>query len=337
MKNYSLLALLMFACVPGSTSVAAEPVFTVMTWNLEWFFDDSKQGNFSDLAQEKSAPTRGMWNWRRDAVAAAIASERPSIVALQEVEGPRVLWYLARALDREHALKYEDYAIEGNDRYTEQDVGLLTKAPAEVLSLMMGDVTERMRRTQRYASVPKHLAAIVEVVVDGETETTLVVNVHLRSGVTGDQLRAKQAESLNRWIQLWQQPTTHLILLGDFNSDSTAGDVDAESELAVLLSRGTSDPSDDLVDLLEWVPVTARQTHLLPGKQFDRILVSRSLVEDEPGRLDLCLRGVAVRPELSIRGGPDAADEHWNHYWEIDSASRDLSDHYPFIAEFEIR
>ncbi len=332
-----VLPLLLSVFLKSRLASAEEPVFSVMSWNLEWFFDDSKQGNFSDLAKEKSAPTRALWNWRRDAFAASIAEIKPSIVALQEIEGPRVLWYLAHALDRAHALKYEEYAIEGNDRFTEQDVGLLTTEPAEVLSLMRGEVTQRMRREGKYGSVPKHLAAIFEVPVDGRTEAILIVNVHLRSGVAGDNVRAKQAASLNRWIPLWQQPDMHLILLGDFNTETKSGNIAANSELAVLISRGTTDTRDDLVDLLDLVPAAQRQTHLLSGKQFDRMLVSRSLVDDEPNRKDLRLRSVTVRPDLCIRGGVDEADEHWNHYWEIETAGRDLSDHYPLIAEFEIR
>lgn len=337
LRGSLIVSSMLLGSVLRSSANAREPGFSVMSWNLEWFFDDLNQGNYSVLAQEKSAPSRSLWDWRRDAVAASIAEVKPSILALQEIEGPQVLWYLARALEREHALKYEDYAIEGNDHYTEQDVGLLTTGAAEVMSLMRGDVTERMRREGSYGSVPKHLAAIVEILVNGQSESVLVVNLHLRSGVAGEQIRRKQAASVNRWISVWQQPTTHVIVLGDLNTETIAGHIPAGSEMSVLLTRGTLDPADDLVDLLEHVPLADRQTHLISGKQFDRILVSRSLVDDDPDRLDLCLRSVVVRPDLSIRGGVDVPDEHWNHYWETDAASRDLSDHYPLIAEFEIR
>lgn len=333
----SYVCCLVLGSLSSPVASAGEPAFSVMSWNLEWFFDDSKQGNLSALAKEKSAPNRESWDWRRDAVAASIAEVRPSIVALQEIEGPQVLWYLARAIDREHALTYADHAIEGNDRYTEQDVGLLTTRPAEVVSLLTGSLTERMRREGVYAPVPKHLAAIMEIPVNGQTETILVVNLHLRSGAAEADTRAMQAASVNRWIALWQSPTTHLIVLGDFNTDASAGRIPAGSEMSAFITRGTTDPADDLVDLLERVPNAGRQTHMIRGKQFDRILVSQSLVDDDPDRLDLCLRSVVVRPDLSIRGGVDVVDQHWNHYWDIDAASRDLSDHYPLIAEFEIR
>ncbi|EMI54957.1 Endonuclease/exonuclease/phosphatase [Rhodopirellula sallentina SM41] len=321
----------------AAASGASEPAFSVMTWNLEWFYDDSKRDNYSKLAIEKSSPTRGHWNWRRDAVAKSIASVKPSVVALQEVEGQRVLWYLSRALQREHALQYAEYAIEGNDRYTEQDVGLLVTKPVDVLTMMRGNVTAQMRSEETYGSVTKHLAAILEVPVGDELETVLIVNVHLRSGEQGAELRQKQVASLVRWLQVWEKTPVHIVVLGDFNTEEVAGKVRPGSELSMLMSRGTRDRSDDLVDLLVMSDAPRQQTHLLNGKQFDRILVSRSLVDDDPKRRDLCLRSVAVRNDLAIRAGVDHKEDHWERYWEMDASDRDLSDHYPIIAEFEVR
>jgi len=325
--------------VPRSAAPeTSEPApLSIMTWNLEWFFDDSKQDNFSKLAKEKSAPSREQWNWQRDAVAESIAQVKPTIAALQEVEGQRVLWYLTEALDREHELKYDEHAIEGNDRFTEQDVGLLTRAPAEVLSIMRGNVTTSMRKTGDFGSVSKHLAALIEIPVNGKTETVLIVNVHFRSGEAGASIRAKQATSLNRWIQVWEKTPVHVVVIGDFNTEETAGNVAASSEMSILMTRSTDDPADDLVDLLETVEPENRQTHLLDGKQFDRILVSRSLIDDDPQTLDLCLRRVTVRKDLAVCGAPDTAETHWDGYWDLPDSERDLSDHYPIIAEFDVR
>ncbi|MEM6981143.1 MAG: hypothetical protein AAF539_15895, partial [Planctomycetota bacterium] len=33
-----------------------ESAFSLMTWNLEWFWDDETRDNFSDLSIEQSAP-----------------------------------------------------------------------------------------------------------------------------------------------------------------------------------------------------------------------------------------------------------------------------------------
>ncbi|MCM2369366.1 endonuclease/exonuclease/phosphatase family protein [Aporhodopirellula aestuarii] len=346
----SFAAIALLLTVSGVCSHAVEPVaqttrradegqiaFSVMTWNLEWFFDDSKKDNYSKLALEKASPSRGHWNWRRDAVAKSIAEVQPSVVALQEIEGQRVLWYLTQALEREHDLEYDQYAIEGNDRFTEQDVGLLTRRPVDVLSTMRGHVTSRMQSEGEFGSVSKHLAAILEIPVGGDVETVLIVNVHLRSGEAGAAIRAKQAASLVRWLSVWEKTPMHIVVLGDFNTEEPAGAIARGSELAVLMTRLTADPSDDLVDVLEKTPASRRQTHLLKGKQFDRILVSKSLLEDDPGRADLCLGGVSVRRDLAIRGGVDTTEDHWERYWEMSDAERDLSDHYPVIAEFEIR
>lgn len=313
--------------------------FSVMTWNLEWFYDDAKKDNYSDLATQKASPSRGDWNWKRDAVAQAIADAKPSVVAVQEIEGQRVLWYLTRALDREHQLEYDEFVVEGNDFFTEQDVGLLARAPVDVVSVMRGNVTSLMKKTKRFGSVSKHVAAIVEVPVGNSIQSILVVNVHFRSGEKGADIRKKQAASLNHWIERWQAASgsPHVIVTGDFNTEQRAGAIDPESEMAILLSRSTAETDDDLTDLHESIPANNRQTHLLPGRQFDRILASRSLIEDTPGVADLVFGRVEVRKDLAVQGSPDTPTQHWEQYWESSADERDLSDHYPVVAEFVIR
>ena len=315
------------------------PAFSIMTWNLEWFFDESKQDNFSPLSHEKSAPSRGDWNWRRDAAAGVIAETQPSVVAMQEIEGQRVMWYLSRALVREHQLDYDEFVFQGNDHFTEQDVGLLVQAETEVISVMRGNVTSRMKRTGEFGSVSKHVAAVIDVPVGDRIESILIVNLHLRSGEKNAAIRTKQAASLNEWIRRWSanNPNAHIIVLGDFNTEEVAGQIKPASELAVFQSRSTESRDDDLIDLHEHIHIDDRQTHLLTGKQFDRILVSPSLVDDELGVLDLSLGSVSVRRDLVIRGKVDTETEHWENYWQSPESERDLSDHYPVFAEFVIR
>ena len=68
-------------CLMGTTGCDPQPTrvvsaesngttFSIMTWNLEWFYDEHVDDNYSQLAKEKSAPSRHDWEWRRDAVAA---------------------------------------------------------------------------------------------------------------------------------------------------------------------------------------------------------------------------------------------------------------------------
>jgi hypothetical protein len=103
--------------------------------------------------------------------------------------------------------------------------------------------------------------------------------------------------------------------------------------MGILRGLDTPDDSDDLVDLHQYLPADERGTHLARGKQFDRILVSRSLIEDDPGRVDLVFRSIELRKDVVVRG-TRTDDSHWDNYYEIPQKERDLSDHYPLVARF---
>ena len=121
-------------------------------------------------------------------------------------------------------------------------------------------------------------------------------------------------------------------MLGDFNSEekTPAG---GGSEIGVFAGKGTSSPDDDLVDLHSKISNDKRATHMI-GAQFDRILVSPQLVSKK-GDSKLVLNRVQIRPDLAIQGKPDK--EHRDVYYDIPAAERDLSDHYPIVAEFRWR
>jgi len=322
-----------------------------MTWNLEWFFDEASGDNYSRLAKEKASPNRNRWDWRRDAVAAAIAEAQPTVVALQEVENRRVLYYLSRSLERNHKLSYDEYLIDGTDYFTEQEVGIMTTDPVESIAVMRSEPSKAMKASPDYGSVSKHLFSLLTVPIGDRREQVLIVTVHLRAKAEAAATRAKQIASLNVWLDQWlaafqQVPTPtgqpsssalHVIVTGDFNTEQLAGAVSAESELGRLIARDTESPDDDLIDLHQYIKESDRGTHLLPGRQFDRILVSRSLVEDTPGERDLVLEEVRVRRDLNVRGGLDDQESHWEDYWKISDAKRDISDHCPVFARFEVR
>lgn len=308
-----------------------------MTWNLEWFYDDEDRDNHSDLAKEKSSPSRVEWNWRRDAVAERIAKIRPTVLALQEVENRRVLWYLTRSLDREHSLQYSEIGFESRDHYTEQDVGMLFRLPAELLLSSQLAMTSRMRKGGEYYDVSKHLLAVFDFPVGDDFQRVSVLNLHLRSGNQSEAVRKRQARLVHHWVANAIKRGEHMIVLGDFNTDETGTVTRDDSDLGIALGRETADVGDDLIDLNLKLPRDQRQTHLLAGKQFDRIFCSPSLVEDDPGKADLVFRSIEVRSDLVIQGQVDTPEEHWDNYWTRPASERDLSDHYPVIATFEVR
>lgn len=321
---------------PSCPAADQEPL-TVMTWNLEWFYDDDGGDNYSELAKEKTAPSRQDWDWRRDAFAKRIAETRPTVLATQEVENRRVLWYLSRAIDRNHSIKYQEIGIEGRDHFTEQDVGMLIRAPAELLLTSQLSMTDRMREGGQYYDVSKHLLAVFEFPVGDGYERVTVMNVHLRSRAEGEPLRRRQALLTHHWIANAIKQGEHVILLGDFNTEETGDRTRADSDLGIISGLQTPDPDDDLIDLNLRLPAEQRQTHMLPGRQFDHIFCTPSLLHDDPTKPDLVFRSIETRRDLAVQGEPDDSQSHWDRYWELPADQRDLSDHYPVMATFEVR
>ena len=317
-------------------SAAGPDEFVVMTWNLEWFYDEYDGDNYSKLAKEKSTPSRDRWNWRRDQVASAIAKASPSVVALQEVENRRVLWYLTRAIEKAGDQRYRELGIQSTDHFTEQDVGYLYGNSVDALSIVQRMQTQKMFESRRYQNLTKHLFAEFQISAGGATETVTMLNVHFRAGADNDSLRERQARLLHLWVADKVARGENVIVLGDFNTEQTGDALRPGSDLAIACGEETARKDDDLVDLTLRVPRSNRQTHLI-GKQFDRILVSPSLLKDEPGKRDLVFQSIVVRDDLAVRGGRDSEAVHWDHYWDIPAAERDLSDHYPVIATFQLR
>ncbi len=310
----------------------------VMTWNVEWFFDENQGDNFSQLAKEKSAPSRADWDWHRDAIAASLAKSKPTILALQEVENRRVMWYLTRALDRTHQLQYTALCDESTDHFTEQDVALMFCDPVDVLQTSHYRLTKAMKNTKRYYDLTKHIVGVFVVPNGTDTpEIVTLMNLHMRSRAEGESLRKRQASLAHHWMRDAIQSGANVIVLGDTNTEETSDTTKPHTDLGILCGLETESTNDDLVDLTLRLKGEARRTHLLPGRQFDRILVSRSLVDDDPTRPDLVFSSIEVMRDLAVRGDLDSQQDHWERYWQTDQDQRDLSDHLPVQATFEIR
>jgi endonuclease/exonuclease/phosphatase family metal-dependent hydrolase len=312
----------------------------VATWNLEWFFDEHTGDNYGKVPREQSAPSRDDWNWKRDGVAAAIAKMQPDILALQEVENQQVLYYLTQRLRKQHMLEYRIAFVQGSEFYTEQDVALLYRSG--LAELGRWEISREHYQDNRYFSVAKHLFAKFQWGEGPQQEELVVVNVHLRARADKADLRRRQARQLNHWLRrLSPTQRNQLLILGDFNTEARGGSwqtpaegrptaIDQLPDLGILC-RG-ADPQR--TDLHQFMRQQDRATHL-SGGQFDRILAAPGLMADDPARRDLVFRRVRVARELAINKGPDKT--HWDAYWSIPAAERDLSDHYPVVAEFDFR
>ena len=147
----------------------------------------------------------------------------------------------------------------------------------------------------------------------------------------------RQARLMHRWVREAVLAGNDVIVLGDFNTEETGTTTRRQSDLGIACGLETPEPGDDLVDLNLKLPEDKRQTHLLPGRQYDRILCSRSLLEDDPDRPDLVFSKIEILRQLCVRGELDDPQQHWDDYWGQPAAERDLSDHFPVMATFEIR
>jgi endonuclease/exonuclease/phosphatase family metal-dependent hydrolase len=306
---------------------------TIATWNLEWFFDDYTGDNYRNLAREQSAPSREAWQWKRDGVAAAIAKIKPTILALQEVESSRVVYYLTKALKDKHGLEYHIAFIQGYDFGTEQDVAVIYRSG--LVEYSRREQSREMWSSQDYYSLSKHLFARFEWGHGDEKESLLLLTVHLRAFPDAADIRRRQARLARAWLRAAILRGDNVVALGDFNTNDLYGESTAESDMGILYGAGTADKRDDLIDLHDRLKPDQRATHLI-GKQFDRILVSKPLLDDAPDKRDLVFRAIANRKDVCVVG-EKADEDHWQIYWSIPQAERDLSDHYPLTAEFEFR
>ncbi len=303
----------------------------IASWNVEWFFDHYAGDNRSDLAKEKTAPSREAWQWKLARTAEVIAELEPTVIALQEIENQQVLFNLVRELDEKHGLKYRYAYIPGYDFATEQDVAFLYQ----------GDLVEYSRREQSaemfesrdYYNVNKHLFARFEFGSGAEKETVTIVNVHLRSMAEQEEIRKRQVRLLKAWIDPLLARGENVILLGDLNTEQLAGQFGPDTDMGIATGKHTPQTEDDLIDLHDHLPEALRNTHITE-KQLDRILVSAALTTDLPGRRDLVFTRIITRRDLVVGDSIDPVEDHFNRYWELPDDSRDPSDHYPIMAEF---
>jgi len=303
----------------------------IATWNLEWFFDDFKANNRSDVAKEQSAPSREEWEWRVGNFAAAIAKFEPTILAVQEIEDRGVMQNLTKVLKEKFNQSYRVAFIDGFDSGTEQDVAVIYKSG--LVEIARREQNNRMYESKEFYNLSKHLITRFEWQQGDRVIPLTLLNLHLRATADAAELRQKQTKLAHEWMRRAIARGENVIIIGDLNVEESVGEVkQAGDGMHTLLGLDTNDKNDDLVDVLERAPVDKRRTHLILDKQFDRILATPSLMEGQGGYR---FRSIEVLSKWNIRGeGPDK--DHWDTRYTKDFAERDLSDHHPVMATFEL-
>lgn len=336
-----LRSIVALTCVPIFALAIVTPAIAdprpdevvICSWNVEWLFDDYDGDNYADLAKKMKAPSRADWDWKLAGVEKVVREIKPTILALQEIENQRVLFYLTQRFRSDADFKYRISFVEGTDYFTEQDVGLLS------LSGLTGFGRREQSKEEfddkRHMAVTKHIFATYEWGTGPDRERVTLCNMHLRARGDAANLRVRQAALIRTWIKELIQKGENVVLIGDMNSDEFANGTTESGDIGTMRGLNTPEKDDDLFDTLVELKDKDRHTHL-NGQQYDRILLSKSLVEDDPTRKDLSFKSVAIRRDLVIRGKEQDKD-HMDIFWTIPEPERDISDHYPLVVKLDYK
>jgi endonuclease/exonuclease/phosphatase family metal-dependent hydrolase len=308
--------------LPDSVSVA--------TWNLEWFFDDFQGDNSKGLPRDQSAPSRDEWEWKLDKVSDAIAEMNPTIIALQEVEDRDAVYAICRKLKDDHGMEYRYAFVGGYEFATEQDVAIMYRDRC-IVEYGRKEQTGDMYETKKYYNLGKQIFAKFEWGEGDLKQSLFVYNVHLRAGADKENIRKRQCELVRHWVQEDLEAGENVIVLGDFNTEYGAGVVESGSDVEIIKGSTTESADDNLTDLNEQLAADERDTHLT-GKEFDRIFASAAARENDQTQTDMLFSKIVCRKDLVVVGEQDK--DHFNTFYDIPQAERDVSDHYPVIAEF---
>lgn len=325
-----------FTCLLVATTLAnaalAQPYdpapkqLRIMTWNVEWMFDDDTSDNRSGVAKEQSAPSRKFWDTKLAGVAKVIADADAHIVALQEIEGRKTLADIAGSIQSQYGLSFRYAFIEGMDSYLEQDVGFLVRDG--LVSFRRQEQSREMFNSGDFYNISKHL--IAEFRWSNVPNPLTMMNVHFRARAEAEKERVRQAKLARLWLDEPLRDGHDVILLGDLNSEHAAGTVAGDAaEIA-----GPAGPLS-MVDTLSLLPDPKAATHLILDKQFDRIFVSRSLMQDGAGQ-DWSFERIEILDKAIIRGKKDGP-EHWDERLTMSLEELDLSDHFPVVATFRLQ
>jgi endonuclease/exonuclease/phosphatase family metal-dependent hydrolase len=306
---------------------------TICTWNLEWFFDSYTSDNQFDVPKEQSPPSRDEWDWKLKVTADAIAKMNPTILCLQEVESRATVSKLVKRLKEEHKIEYKIAFVEGTDFFTEQDVCVLSQSG--LVEFSRKEQTKEMYKSKEYYDLTKHVFCYFEWGKGEDRLRLTLLNIHQRAQPEQTPVRIRQAKLAHYYLAEKIKAGENVVLIGDTNTEFPFDETAPDNDIGVLRGLNTPETDDDLFDCHELLSPEDRPTHII-HKSFDRIFISEPMRHAAAGKKSLVLKSIANRKDLNTRGKEQDQD-HWNIYYQIPQDERDISDHFPIIAEFEVK
>lgn len=255
---------------PRALPATATNELLLVTQNLWRLVDD-----YPDTHADQPVDT-AYYQQRLDAIADYIGDtlQWPHLLAVQEVEHPRLLEQLVDRIAARGGPSYQFAIREGLDP-SGIDVALLYRAPVRVADIESPFHRERYKRSPLYSRPPL-------VVTLAEPRPMTLVVVHLRSGIDLEDerkgrniqdKRRRQAQRLRDWLEDRVAAGDDVALVGDLNS--AFGDM-PYAEPVTILDRAPFD------SVWEWLPEDERFSYVYQCRRqsIDNILLSESLLDD---------------------------------------------------------
>lgn len=285
------------------------------TFNAEFLFDGVDNEGQADFPW-KGDPA--LARAHRDSVARVIRALDADVLMVEEVENLETLEMLVSESLAD--LGYTAYLVNGQDNFTGQDVGLLSRIPVDEV----GRTNERVQvgTTRQQYGVSKNLWARLDL---GGIPTTLI-GVHFLArpdDVERKPRREAQAEVIRQFVAQEMAAGRAVAVLGDFNDfdDATpdrAGSAPISEVLATIKTAGPG-PEDDLRNVAAEVPQEDRYTAFWDRNRNDEI---------DPGEFS-SLDHILLSPRLyeSLRA------VNFVHRHD----PRFVSDHFPIVVTLDLR
>ncbi|MEK6238162.1 MAG: endonuclease/exonuclease/phosphatase family protein, partial [Planctomycetales bacterium] len=273
---------------PGPRDLRKDPDrLTLMTLNAEFLWDGQAPEEGQVEFPWKSSPRKAVARMR--ALAKIIRDADADIVSLAEVENLDALRIFNQGQLR--GMHYLPRFAQGIDRYTGQDMGLLTRiAP---------DFIRRDDRKGRSGNLRKSVSKNYVAVIRAGDRRIALIGLHFLAKPDDKERRpAREAQAdAVRSMAVEQRRAGRLVVVwGDFNdydgspeSRDAVGHVPITNVLRRVREMDPRNPDDDLINVARWLPAHRRYTSFYdrngngrvdPPKEFssiDHVLISPEL------------------------------------------------------------
>lgn len=263
---------------PGLQSQAAPPddSLVLMSWNVEWMWDGIAPEDGDIEFERKGDPVAARAHM--EAIARVVRDADPDIVNLVEIEGRDALELLESQMLADAG--YEVGFVQGQDRATGQDLGILSRYP--ILAMDRDPTEGRSGRTRKRVS--KNYFASIDVPARDTTLRLGLVGLHFLAKPFSESRRERreaQADVIRTSARRLAGQGRSLVVWGDFNDfDGALRDREDSRPITRVLSwiraLDPDDATDDLDNVLARLPRRDRYTSR-HRNAIDHVLLSPDL------------------------------------------------------------